>query len=597
MLYLIRAGRPSGHRRDAALAGLFMVLQAYAELTHASFLLTFAALVALWTMIRGQVSGVRSQGSEVRGQGATVGGRWSALGRLAVAGVLFALGMAPILANMLPDLAAEGDFFTSGGGFADIFSADLVGYALPTQLHPVFGDLTARLSNHSAPRADGSQFAVNKGQQIYVGYVALILIAAGLWHGVTKRRRSDRWGSQLVAEGCCDVGQRSPRPWAANTKDGANDKPLAATSVAPRPDVWFWALSACLFFLLTLGPHLRVNGHDTGIPLPFGLIAQLPFFKGNRYPSRYSVMLLASLAPLVACGVWHSAYCVLRIAYCALHGAGGAAPNSSIWRFAGWLIRPLPHSPTQPTSGSPGLVVSFLLSFLLLFEHLSLSLPLSDLRVPALYERVAATPGDFALLELPPGWRNGARVAGKQDVVIMQQLWSQTTHGKRLLGGNTSRNPEFKFQFFSEDATLARLIGATNAADAPQHEALRAQLAANPISPAEAARARAWAATWNIRQVMVHRDKLSSATEEALRQLLPVQLIGESGALALYQVEPSPLPSRFAVGTDDGSLVLAEGWSRPVWARPNRAQPSWRSGRACACCCRSARRHARCGCG
>ena len=51
---------------------------------------------------------------------------------------------------------------------------------------------------------------------------------------------------------------------------------------------------------------------------------------------------------------------------------------------------------------------------------------MSDLRVPTIYARVAAEPGDFALLELPPGWRNGARVAGKQDVVIMSQLWNQT---------------------------------------------------------------------------------------------------------------------------------------------------------------------------
>ena len=53
--------------------------------------------------------------------------------------VLFALAITPILANMLPDLAAEGDFFTSGGGFADLFSADLAGYAVPTQLHPFLG--------------------------------------------------------------------------------------------------------------------------------------------------------------------------------------------------------------------------------------------------------------------------------------------------------------------------------------------------------------------------------------------------------------------------------------------------------------------------
>ena len=156
--------------------------------------------------------------------------------------------------------------------------------------------------------------------------------------------------------------------------------------------------------------------------------------------------------------------------------------------------------------------------------------------MPALYAQVAAEPGDFALLELPPGWRNGARVAGKQDVVIMSQLWNQTSHGKRVLGGNTSRNPEFKFQYFSEDPTLARLIALTNAADLPdQHGALREALTASPVTAEDRARARDLAAFLNLRYVMVHRDKLPAETEAALRELLPVELVsrgGQSGALS-----------------------------------------------------------------
>ena len=251
--------------------------------------------------------------------------------------------------------------------------------------------------------------------------------------------------------------------------------------------------------------------------LPFDLIARLPFFKGNRYPSRYSVMLLLSLAPLVALGG-------LRVADFGMRIANRRRSDAHVSRITYHVSRPLIYLST-------GLLV-----FLVLFEHLSFPLPLSDLRVPALYDQIAAEAGDFAVLELPPGWRNGARVAGKQDIVIMQQLWNQTSHGKRLLGGNTSRNPEFKFQFFSEDPTLARLIALTNAADVPQHEALRAALAASPITPSEAQRARDWAATWAIRYIMVHRDKLPPATEEALRQLLPVTLVGESGNLALYRL-------------------------------------------------------------
>ena len=117
----------------------------------------------------------------------------------------------------------------------------------------------------------------------------------------------------------------------------------------------------------------------------------------------------------------------------------------------------------------------------------------------------------------------------------MQQLWNQTAHGKRVLGGNTSRNPEFKFQYFSEDPTLARLIAQTNAADVAQHDALRAALAATPITDADRVCARDWAAFNEVRYVMVHRDAMPAETEAALLDLLPLEA-GRSGG------QSRPLP-------------------------------------------------------
>ncbi len=236
----------------------------------------------------------------------------------------------------------------------------------------------------------------------------------------------------------------------------------------------------------------------------------LPFFKGNRYPSRYAVMLLLCLAPLAGRGR-------ARPCWPRRTAAGRIRRQSTVARRPLW----------------PG-------ASILLFEHLSAPLPTFDLRVPALYERVAQEPGDFALLELPLGWRNGARVAGKQDVLIMQQLWYQTRHGKRVLGGNTSRNPEYKFQYFSEQPTLSRLIALTNAADLPQHDALRAALADQPVTDADREAARRWAAFTNIRYVMVHRDKLPPRRRRLRVDLLPLTLVAEDGPLALYRRRPEP---------------------------------------------------------
>lgn len=480
-LYIWRAARPAGRWQDAALAAVFLGLQAYAELTYASFLLIFAGIAFLWGLLQ-------------RGRRPL-----PLLGRFALMAALFGAALAPVLANMLPDLRAEGDFFTSGGGFADIFSADLAGYLVPTMLHPLLGGIVKGWS--AAAAEAGRQFAVDKGQHIYMGYIALALAVAGAWRGRRK------------AAG------------------------------------WLWIASALIFFLLTLGPTLRIAGLDTGIPLPFRLVEQLPFFKGNRYPSRYSVMLLLSLAPLAAMG----AYRALRWVVSANRRRFFATEVAEVAENPLRSLRPLRQNRVFLAAG--------VVLALMLFEHLSAPLPSSDLRVPSLYDRLAATPGDFALLELPMGWRNGARVAGKQDVIIMAQLWNQTAHGKRVLGGNTSRNPEFKFQYFSELPTLARLIALTNAADVPQHDALRAQLAAMPITDADRTQAREWAAFTNIRYVMVHRDRLPAETEAAAVDLLALKLVAEDGSLALYEVPASEPPAVYRVGEDAGRMALAEGWA------------------------------------
>jgi hypothetical protein len=519
VLYMVRAARPGGRAHDAVLAALFLALQAYAELTYASFLLVFAVLAALWGLAR--TFWYKASNA------------WSLIGRFLLFALLFLLAVAPFLANMLPDLRTEGDFFASGGGFSDLFSADLAGYALPTQLHPLFGNIVRQVANDSAPRPDGSHFPVDKGQQIYVGYVALVLALIGLWRG----RRS--------------------------------------------AETWFWALAVLLFFLLTLGPSLRIAGYDQGIPLPFAWVARLPFFEGNRYPSRYSVMLLVCLAPLTAVGL-RIADSRFRISNAGVRPLGRSTAligeeNADVMQDVESKRQSVPGP--RVTAGvsalqDPGAIRSprwlywglfALLLGVLLFEHLSAPLPLSDLRVPALYERVAKEAGDFALLEVPPGWRNGARVAGKMDTVIMQQLWNQTSHGKRVLGGNTSRNPEFKFQYFSEDPTLALLIASTNSADIPQHEALRELLASRQITDWDRARARDLAALLRIRYVMVHRDKIPAETERVLRALLPLELVEEAGDLALYRVAGDLVaPRSLALGDDAGRPVLGEGWSPPA---------------------------------
>lgn len=118
--------------------------------------------------------------------------------------------------------------------------------------------------------------------------------------------------------------------------------------------VRFWCLSAVVWWLLTLGPTLRVNGTDTGVPLPFRLLEQVPFFRGNRYPSRFSVLLTLSLAVLVGLGV------------AALMESSRRQGNRRRQGALRWA--------------------ALLLVLVAAFEHLSVPLALSDMRVPPVYQ-------------------------------------------------------------------------------------------------------------------------------------------------------------------------------------------------------------------
>jgi hypothetical protein len=479
VLYLFKMWDEPGRWRNAVLVALTFLLQAYAELTYASFLLLFTALWLIWQVL-----------AQRRALAAAKLPRFA--GGLALAIAISLAGLLPVLLMMVPDLLAEGDIFVEGGGFADVFSADLLGFLVPTMYHPLLGSLVERFSfDHSV------------GQHIYLGYSALFLAVVGF---ATQWRRS------------------TPPPSSATSREG-------------RHVSGFWALSTLVFWLLTLGPTLRVNGHDTGLPLPFALVAQLPFFKGNRYPSRYSVLLVLSLAMLVAYGL---------------------AAIASWWKARSTAAR-WPMTRTL----APLLLIS-----LLLFEHLSIPLPLSDMRVPAVYQVIAdEMPGDWTLLDLPVAWRNGFRVTGTQHPIIMFEQYYQTVHGKRILAGNTSRNPPLKFQYFVEAPVINTLIALEtgHAVDPTIVEADRA-LAADVLR------------FFNIEAVVIHPAQTGPDVIPYVEATMPVELFRDDGEILAYRVDLPPWPETWTIepGGPLGRLSFAEGWGVPsdgaIWAQRRAAR-------------------------
>ncbi len=456
VLYIIRAhGRPQ-QLKNAALAALFLIFQAWAEMTYASFLLVFVGLYWFYGLI---LNLFQQQAS------------WQeALAHLKVALVIlttFTLGLIPILAYMLPDMLTEGDFFVEGEGFAGDYSADLFGFVIPTMHHPILGQLI-------------SQTRINdfdKGQHIYIGLILLGLMLLALIRGYRSSR------------------------------------------------LMFWLFAAVVFAALSLGPIIMINGYHTDLKGPFIIFQYLPFFKGNRYPSRYSVLLILSLSVLAAFALFQIGVWVKQL-----------TPKRQIWAYL--------------ALGS--------LAILFVFEHLSLPLPQSNMQTPAGYDLIEADSDSFTLLDIPFAWRNGFRITGAFTNQFMFGQFYQSKHQKRLLQGNTSRNPAFKFQYF----TTAPLINSLLALETGKTLPLEQRLADKNIAVQVLH-------FFDIKYIIVrpNQDGNLSVTPQAtipyIEDVLPVEKIYNQPTLKIYRVNTPPaLNSAYHIKPDSplAPLYFGEGW-------------------------------------
>ena len=431
--------------RPALLAALFLLLQAYAEFTFASFLVVFTGI-----FLAGHL---RPRRVLVRMTTA-----------LTVTAVAFVLGFLPILVPMAEELRIEGDIFVRGTGFAEAFSADVLGFFVPGRLHPLFGGLEA-------------QFQFPYINFVFVGWLTLMLALLGASH----------WR----------------RLWQTR----------------------FWGSTTLMFGVLALGPGLRINGTEVVRPLPFALFQLLPVFNGNRYPSRYSVLITLGVAMLAALGVqW------------LLTRTGNRKGAKQTWLTAACAV---------------GIVL----------EHLS-GLPLSDYRVPSYYADIRAEPGDFSVLELPLDWRNGFRITGTPDKIFMLSQFYQTTHEKRMLSGNTSRNPELKFQYFTESPVINSLIALET-----KHELDGATLARDKqLAPAVMG-------FFGVRYIVL-RPEAGDTLQPYLQAVLPgLRLWREENGVRVFRIDPQPVASTVHVDprAPDARLYFAEGWGemgeQRVWAQ------------------------------
>ena len=172
----------------------------------------------------------------------------------------------------------------------------------------------------------------------------------------------------------------------------------------------FWTAVLLLFVILSLGPHLFIDGDKSfslfgtsfSVPLPYQLYDELPAFGDRRIPARMMAFALLALSVLA--------------------GIGCAAILQLLQRR--W------------PSVVPAAAV--LLLAIVILDYWSPPVSLSEMSTPSALERIGSESGDFSVLQLPLGRAAGATVAGDTSGGYIVDYY-QTIYKKRSFGGYIAR--------------------------------------------------------------------------------------------------------------------------------------------------------------
>lgn len=308
---------------------------------------------------------------------------------------------------------------------------------------------------------------------------------------------------------------------------------IGAVTAWKNPAARFWTVLAIFFGLVLLGATLVINGNDTGIPMPFALLRLLPFVNANRYPVRFNVMLMLALTPLIA---WGAAWLLGGVS--SKQVAGGSKQNATLRR--------------PPSVVRLGLLTAMCL--LLTFEQLVLPIPLDELVgtgiMPTL-EKIQAEPGDFTVMDLPLGWRNSVVIQGSIDFGAQ---FLQTIDHKRLLGGLTSRNPLFKYQYFREIPILNSIILLEEG---------------EPIDDRQRAQDKTYADDvlrfFDIRYIEAQNELTDAAVLEYVKSVFSVTEIYRDGERTVYSVQTPAALAHAKIDPASGSaqMLFDDMWGRP----------------------------------
>jgi len=329
-----------------------------------------------------------------------------------------------------------------------------------------------------------------------------------------------------------------------------------------RRKVQIWVWTCLVFGIFTLGPFLQINGRyrfdldgvEATFPLPYALLHYIPIIKANRAPNRNSVVLMLGLAVLVGYGV----------AWLLQKTEDRSQKTEDRYRL--W----------SPTSSVQSLI-AVVLSGCILFEHLAVPAPLSDARIPPVYVQIAADPRPVSVMQIPLGWRNSFTAWGPEQT---QLQYYQTAHGKPMLGGNISRAPDFKLDYFQRIAYFQALI------------AVESGKAVDPaLVKAAKAQAPALMALYNVGYVLLYPPipqrfpyaDTWEATRKFVKQTLPLEAkpFWKSDGIEAYRVKQPAGSANFELdlGAEGTYPYRGEGWDAAETDKPYDTSAIWATDR------------------
>ncbi|MCC6629151.1 MAG: hypothetical protein IT340_17315, partial [Chloroflexi bacterium] len=222
----------AGDRRRFALpaAAVCLFMTAMTEWHTTLFALVLGGLLGLWALL----------GALWRRAG------WARPARMAAAGLLGGLLLAPLVVATAQAVHAAGARAELGERWAQEHSANLLAFLLPQDLHPLWGDavLAWRKANIEEVLSEG---------RVSLGLIVMVLAAIGV------------------------VGLR----WRA----------------AP------WLAAAGVGIALALGPEVHIGTVVRSAVTPFDILSTVPLVDVSRTPARFSVLATLGLAVLSAAGV------------------------------------------------------------------------------------------------------------------------------------------------------------------------------------------------------------------------------------------------------------------------------------------------------